>query len=48
MPVVRCVLGKPYSVAAIPILVSLLAIGEGGRMLVDIFPRIDIPVASVL
>jgi multidrug efflux pump subunit AcrB len=48
MSFVRYVLGKPYSVAAILILVSLLAIGEGLRMPVDIFPSIDIPVVSVV
>jgi multidrug efflux pump subunit AcrB len=45
---VRYVVGKPYAVAAILILVGLLAIGEGLRMPVDIFPRIDIPVVSVV
>ena len=48
MSFVRYILGKPYTVAAILILVSLLAIGEGLRMPVDIFPSIDIPVVSVV
>ena len=48
MSFVRYVLGKPYTVAAILILVSLLGIGEGLRMPVDIFPSIDIPVVSVV
>src|ERR1700685_185312 len=48
MSFVRYVLGKPYTVASILILVSLLAIGEGLRMPVDIFPSIDIPVVSVV
>ena len=48
MSFVRYVLGKPYTVAAVLILVSLLAIGEGLRMPVDIFPSIDIPVVSVV
>src|ERR1700728_4643983 len=48
MSFVRYILGKPYTVAAVLILVSLLAIGEGLRMPVDIFPSIDIPVVSVV
>jgi multidrug efflux pump subunit AcrB len=48
MSVVRYVLGKPYTVAAALVLVSLLAIGEAFRMPVDIFPSIDIPVVSVV
>ncbi len=48
MAFVRYILGKPYTVAAVLILVSLLAIGEGLRMPVDIFPSIDIPVVSVV
>ncbi len=35
MSFVRYVLGKPYTVAAVLILVSLLAIGEGLRMPVE-------------
>ena len=48
MSFVRYILGRPYTVAAVLILVSLLAIGEGLRMPVDIFPSIDIPVVSVV
>jgi len=48
MSFVRYILGKPYTVVAVLILVSLLAIGEGLRMPVDIFPSIDIPVVSVV
>ncbi|HEY1898850.1 MAG TPA: efflux RND transporter permease subunit [Steroidobacteraceae bacterium] len=48
MSFVRYILGKPYTVAAVLILVSLLAVGEGLRMPVDIFPSIDIPVVSVV
>ena len=48
MSFVRYVLGKPYTVAAVLILVALLAIGEALRMPVDIFPSIDIPVVSVV
>src|ERR1700722_14643934 len=48
MSFVRYVLGKPYTIAAVLILVSLLAIGEGLRVPVDIFPSIDIPVVSVV
>src|ERR1700722_12249895 len=48
MSFVRYVLGKPYTIAAVLILVSLMGIGEGLRMPVDIFPSIDIPVVSVV
>ncbi|HTY94397.1 MAG TPA: efflux RND transporter permease subunit [Steroidobacteraceae bacterium] len=48
MSFVRYVLGKPYTIAAVLILVSLLAVGEAFRMPVDIFPDIDIPVVSVV
>jgi multidrug efflux pump subunit AcrB len=48
MPLVKYVLSKPYTVVAVLILVSLLAIGEALRMPVDIFPSIDIPVVSVV
>ena len=48
MSFVRYVLGKPYTVAAVLILVTLLAVGEALRMPVDIFPSIDIPVVSVV
>jgi multidrug efflux pump subunit AcrB len=48
MPLVKYVLKHPYSVAAMLILVGLLGIGEALRMPVDIFPQMDIPVASVV
>src|SRR5580692_7137853 len=48
MSFIRYVLGKPYTVAAVLILITLLAVGEGLRMPVDIFPSIDIPVVSVV
>src|SRR5579862_3653150 len=48
MRVVEYVLGRPYTVAAALILVSLLGVGAALRMTVDIFPDIDIPVVSVV
>jgi multidrug efflux pump subunit AcrB len=48
MPLVRYVLKHPYTVAALLILVGLLGIGEALRMPVDIFPKMDIPVCSVV
>jgi multidrug efflux pump subunit AcrB len=48
MPLVRYVLRRPYTVVAALILVGLLGIGEALRMPVDIFPRMDIPVVSVV
>jgi multidrug efflux pump subunit AcrB len=42
------VLKRPYTVVAALILVGLLGIGEALRMPVDIFPRMDIPVVSVV
>ncbi|HVN46768.1 MAG TPA: efflux RND transporter permease subunit [Steroidobacteraceae bacterium] len=48
MPLVRYVLKHPYTVAALLILVGLLGIGESLRMPVDIFPKMDIPVCSVV
>ena len=39
---------RPYTVVAVLILVSLLAVGAALRMPVDIFPEIDIPVVSVV
>jgi len=42
------VLRRPYTVAALLILVSLLGVGAALRMPVDIFPEIDIPVVSVV
>jgi multidrug efflux pump subunit AcrB len=48
MSVVMFVLRRPYTVAALLILVSLLGVGAALRMPVDIFPEIDIPVVSVV
>ncbi|HEY1610372.1 MAG TPA: efflux RND transporter permease subunit, partial [Paraburkholderia sp.] len=48
MSLVRFVLQHPYTVASMLILVSLLGIGAGARMPIDIFPEINIPVVSVV
>jgi len=48
MSFVHYVLRHPYTVVSVLILVSLLGIGAGLRMPVDIFPEIDIPVVSVV
>ncbi len=48
MSLVRYVLGKPYTVIAMLILVALLGAAEALRMPVDIFPEINIPVVSVV
>jgi multidrug efflux pump subunit AcrB len=48
MPLVRYVLNHPYTVTALLILIGLLGIGEALRMPVDIFPKMDIPVCSVV
>lgn len=48
MSFVAGVLKRPYSVAAVLIIICLLGIGEALRMPVDIFPEIDIPVVSVV
>jgi multidrug efflux pump subunit AcrB len=48
MPIVRYVLKHPYTVASLLVLVTILGIGAGLRMSVDIFPEIDIPVVSVV
>ncbi|HEV2229458.1 MAG TPA: efflux RND transporter permease subunit [Steroidobacteraceae bacterium] len=48
MPLVRYVLKHPYTVAAVLILIGLLGFGEALRMPVDIFPKMDIPVCSVV
>jgi multidrug efflux pump subunit AcrB len=48
MPLVRYVLKHPYTVAALLILTGLLGVGEAVRMPVDIFPKMDIPVCSVV
>jgi multidrug efflux pump subunit AcrB len=41
-------LKRPYTVAAVLILVTLMGIGAALRMPIDIFPEIDIPVAAVV
>jgi multidrug efflux pump subunit AcrB len=41
-------LRRPYTIAAMLILVCLLGVGAGLRMPTDIFPEIDIPVVSVV
>jgi multidrug efflux pump subunit AcrB len=48
MSFVQHVLQRPYTVAAVLLLIGLLGIGEALRMPVDIFPEIDIPVCSVV
>ena len=46
--IVSYVLKRPYTVAALMILICILGIGAGLRMPVDIFPEINIPVVSVV
>ena len=48
MSVVETALKRPYTVAAVLILVTLMGIGAALRMPIDIFPEIDIPVAAVV
>src|SRR6202789_4454335 len=48
MSVVEIALKRPYTVVAVLILISLMGIGAGLRMPVDIFPEIDIPVVAVV
>jgi multidrug efflux pump subunit AcrB len=48
MSVVENALKRPYTVAALLILVTLMGIGAALRMPIDIFPEIDIPVAAVV
>src|SRR5436305_4729965 len=48
MSVVRFAPKRPYTIAAVVILVCLLGIGAGTRMPTDIFPEINIPVVSVV
>jgi multidrug efflux pump subunit AcrB len=48
MSLVQYVLRRPYTVVAVLLLVALLGIGEALRMPVDIFPKMDIPVCSVV
>jgi multidrug efflux pump subunit AcrB len=42
------VLKRPYTVVAALILIALLSVGEALRMPIDIFPKMDIPVCSVV
>ncbi len=48
MSIVGFVLKRPYTVAAVLILICILGINAGRRMPIDIFPEIDIPVVSVV
>jgi len=48
MSVVETALKRPYTVVAVLILITLMGIGAGLRMPVDIFPDIDIPVVAVV
>jgi len=48
MSVVETALKRPYTVVAVLILITLMGIGAGLRMPVDIFPEIDIPVVAVV
>jgi multidrug efflux pump subunit AcrB len=48
MSVVQYVLKRPYTVVSLLILIGLLGIGEALRMPIDIFPKMDIPVVSVV
>jgi multidrug efflux pump subunit AcrB len=48
MSLVQYVLRRPYTVVAVLLLIALLGIGEALRMPVDIFPKMDIPVCSVV
>src|SRR6201996_8138413 len=45
---VELALKRPYTVAAVLILITLMGLGAAFRMPVDIFPEIDIPVAAVV
>lgn len=48
MSVVEAALKRPYTVAAMLILITLMGIGAALRMPIDIFPEIDIPVVAVV
>ncbi len=48
MSVVEAALKRPYTVAAMLILVALMGAGAALRMPIDIFPEIDIPVVAVV
>ena len=47
MELVRLALRRPYTVAVLSLLVLLLGVIAAKRMIVDFFPRIDIPVVFV-
>jgi multidrug efflux pump subunit AcrB len=46
--VVDLALRRPYTIAAVLILIVLMGLGAALRMPIDIFPEIDIPVAAVV
>ncbi len=48
MALIKFVLRRPYTVAAMIILICLLGVGAALRMPTDIFPEINIPVVSVV
>jgi multidrug efflux pump subunit AcrB len=48
MSVVEFALKRPYTVAAVLILITLMGVGAALRMPIDIFPEIDIPVVAVV
>jgi multidrug efflux pump subunit AcrB len=48
MSVVELALKRPYTVAALLILITLMGVGAALRMPIDIFPEIDIPVVAVV
>jgi multidrug efflux pump subunit AcrB len=48
MAVVETALKRPYTVAAMLILITLMGFGAALRMPIDIFPEIDIPVVAVV
>ncbi|HZS37566.1 MAG TPA: efflux RND transporter permease subunit, partial [Polyangia bacterium] len=48
MWIVELALRRPYTVAVMSILILLMGILSLGRMVVDIFPAIDLPVVAVV
>ena len=48
MWIVRLALRRPYTIAVMSSLILLLGVLSLGRMVVDIFPAIDLPVVSVV
>src|SRR5215471_9373918 len=48
MSLAQYVLKRPYTVVSLLMLVGLLGLGEALRMPIDIFPKMDIPVVSVV